>query len=357
MAAKAKQTALDKMGAALDGAHAHLDKAQALHDAFGVALKNIDWALAAAQYVPIPGVQQACEALRRFAGCLSTISDGAQDALDFGANMLETADNMRRIVETAQRLKGPLRELLKKEVEAVSALIVDGTEALTKFGKRGFIAAMIKAAKTAKTFGQISLKLKQKFDKIQRLMAEAQLNLTLDLTEKQFATEAAVAKQVEAILQEQGGDAKKPADVEKAAAAVAKDEGALEKIKAEAGLGETLFRAEMDALREEAEARHTEQMGAHAATQAGLEKLAFRTQSTKLLDSYEWCDAEGNTCKKSAAVLGEGAFGKTYRMRHKLDGRLVAVKVVNLARAARERIDIKKMQAEAQAMTRLCQRP
>jgi hypothetical protein len=32
-----------------------------------------------------------------------------------------------------------------------------------------------------------------------------------------------------------------------------------------------LFRAEMVALREEAEARHTEPMGAHAATQAGLE--------------------------------------------------------------------------------------
>jgi hypothetical protein len=64
MTAKSKLTALDKMGAALDGAHAHLDKAQALHDAFGVALKNIDWALAATQYVPIPGVQQACEALR-----------------------------------------------------------------------------------------------------------------------------------------------------------------------------------------------------------------------------------------------------------------------------------------------------
>ena len=40
MAAKAKQTALDKIETALDGAHAHLDKAQALQDGFGKALKE-----------------------------------------------------------------------------------------------------------------------------------------------------------------------------------------------------------------------------------------------------------------------------------------------------------------------------
>ena len=100
MAARAKEKALGSMDAALDGAHDKLDKAQALHDRFGGALKKLDWALAASSYVPMPGLAQACESMRGFAGCLSTISDGAQDALDFGENMLETAENMRRLVRT-----------------------------------------------------------------------------------------------------------------------------------------------------------------------------------------------------------------------------------------------------------------
>ena len=244
-AAAAQKDALRKMDEALHGAHEKLDKAQALHDRFDNALQALDWALAAASFVPIPGLQQACDRLRRFAGCLSAVSDGAQDALDFGENMLETADNMRRLAETAKRMKGPLKELLKAEVEVVSALVVDGTEALRKFGKRGFISAMLKAAKTAKTFAQISLKLRRKFGRIQGLVSEAQLHLTLDLSEKHFATEAAVAKQVEAVLAEHGDDVAKAAD------AVAADAGAMAAIKEQAGLSETEFHAEMDALRED----------------------------------------------------------------------------------------------------------
>ena len=131
-------------------------------------------------------------------------------------------------------------------------------------------------------------RMKDTFQQIQTTLATAQINLMLDMRDQPpFAAEEAVAKQVEAILARHGGDVAKAAD------AVGKDERAMQQIKAEAGLGETLFRAEMDALREQADAHHAEAMGA-------MRQLEFRNLS-KLTDSYEFADADGNKCKKKQA--------------------------------------------------------
>ena len=331
------------------------DKAQSLLDQFNGTLGAFDYLLAGASYIPLPGMKTACDGMRHFTKSLANVSDSAQDALDFGESMLEASEHMKSIADTAARLPDSVRQQLNPLFEAVAAIIADGTEALDRFGGRGFLAAMIKAAKSVKTFGKILARLAAKFKSIERIIMDAQLNLTLDLTLKQkdFTTEAAVVAQVDAALQKQGGDGAKPADVAKAAAAVGTDETAMATIKAEAGLSETLFRAEMDALREENEKRHAEQMGGHAATQAAVQKVEYRNLS-KLLDSYEWCDADGNKCKKSKARLGKGAFATTYRMRHKIDGGLFAVKIAAIADAEGAGIDLEDLQKESQAMTRLC---
>ena len=49
------------------------------------------------------------------------------------------------------------------------------------------------------------------------------------------------------------------------------------------------------------------------------------------------------------AILGEGSFGKTYRMLHD-DGSLRAVKVINVATAERKGVSIAKLEAEASNM-------
>jgi hypothetical protein len=39
---------------------------------------------------------------------------------------------------------------------------------------------------------------------------------------------------------------------------------------------------------------------------------------------------------KDAALLGEGAFGKTYKMRNKIDDQFYAVKMIKVAKKARQ---------------------
>jgi NIMA (never in mitosis gene a)-related kinase len=312
---------------------------QDLLDRFGGALGLLDAVLAVGSKLPL-GIGSASKFLRGCFGVLGTMSDVTQDVLDFGEMLIEAAEHLRSIAGVAERIEGAAAQQLKRQLETVAALVKDGGDALGKFGKRGFVKAMLKAVRSATTFGKLAQRMKDTFQQVQTTLVTAQLSLTLDMAQRPFAAEAAVAKQVEAVLAQHGGDAAKAAD------AVAKDEGAMAAIKAEAGLGETLFRAEMDALREEAEARHAEQMGA-------LHKLAFRNLS-KVEDSYEFCDAAGKKCKRRKALLGKGAYGKTYRMRHKVDGMLFAVKMVVIADVEGVGIDLEDMQKESQALTRLC---
>jgi serine/threonine protein kinase len=330
----------------VDRARAKHDQMQNLLDRFGGALGLLDAVLAAGSKLPL-GIGSACQFLRGCFGVLGTMSDVTQDVLDFGEMLIEAAEHLRSIAEVAERIEGAAADQLKRLLETVAALIKDCGEALGKFGKRGFVKAMLKAVRSATTFGKLAQRMKDTFQQVQTTLVTAQLSLTLDMVQRAFATEAAVAKQVEAVLAQHGGDAAKAAD------AVAKDEGAMAAIKAEAGLGETLFRAEMDALREDAEARHAEQMGALATAQLEIRKLGFRNLS-KLTDSYEFCDAQGGPCKKKLALLGKGAFGATYRMRHKIDGGLFAVKMVVIVDVEGAGVDLEAMQRESQAMTRLC---
>jgi serine/threonine protein kinase len=333
------------------------EKAQSLLDRFGMALSALDKTLAVGSELPIFGF--AIGFLRECMRILNTISEMAQDVLDFSERLIEAAGHLKAIAGVVGRFGDELRQQLTRQLERVEELFRDGCEALSKFGKRGWLAAMIKAAYSLKTFGKISSDLREKFQQIQITIQTANIGLTLELKEQApFAAEAAVARQVEAILKKQGGDAAKAADVEKAAAAVVADERALRAIKVETGLGETLFMAEMDllhadlaalaagqdALREGAEARHMEV----------LHMLKDRNQSRRgLMDMYEFVNAEGTKCKKKKSLMGVGVSGKVYRMRNKTDGEIFAVKIVNLESAKGVGINIEKLRHETHAMLAL----
>ena len=241
--------------AGIDRARSMQDKAQALLKRFGGALGLLEAVLAAGSKLPVFG--GACRLLRDCAGVLGSLAEVTQDVLDFGEKLIEAAEHLRSIAEIAGRIEGAAAEQLARLLEAVKELVADGCEALATFGRRGWLKAMIKAACSLGTFGKLAQRLAEKFAQIQTTILTAQIGLTLDLKEQQqqqqpcFAAEAAVARQVEAMLQHLGGSASEAADVEKAAAAVALDEGALEQIRAEAGLGEALFKSEMAALHEE----------------------------------------------------------------------------------------------------------
>ena len=46
----------------------------------------------------------------------------------------------------------------------------------------------------------------------------------------------------------------------------------------------------------------------------------------KCKSSHFYVNKEGAVCKKANAILGTGVFGSTYRMRHRIDRAIYAVK-------------------------------
>eukprot|EP00281_Chroomonas_sp_CCMP1168_P020336 CAMPEP_0206226870 /NCGR_PEP_ID=MMETSP0047_2-20121206/8321_1 /ASSEMBLY_ACC=CAM_ASM_000192 /TAXON_ID=195065 /ORGANISM="Chroomonas mesostigmatica_cf, Strain CCMP1168" /LENGTH=1301 /DNA_ID=CAMNT_0053649985 /DNA_START=20 /DNA_END=3925 /DNA_ORIENTATION=- len=56
---------------------------------------------------------------------------------------------------------------------------------------------------------------------------------------------------------------------------------------------------------------------------------------------------------KEAALLGEGAFGKTYTMKSSLDGQLYAVKMINIVKAERNGLPVDNLKREVQMLLRL----
>eukprot|EP00281_Chroomonas_sp_CCMP1168_P033440 CAMPEP_0206256296 /NCGR_PEP_ID=MMETSP0047_2-20121206/24694_1 /ASSEMBLY_ACC=CAM_ASM_000192 /TAXON_ID=195065 /ORGANISM="Chroomonas mesostigmatica_cf, Strain CCMP1168" /LENGTH=1298 /DNA_ID=CAMNT_0053682731 /DNA_START=78 /DNA_END=3975 /DNA_ORIENTATION=- len=56
---------------------------------------------------------------------------------------------------------------------------------------------------------------------------------------------------------------------------------------------------------------------------------------------------------KEAALIGEGAFGKTYKMKSKMDGQIYAVKMINVARAERNGLPVVHLKREVQMLLKL----
>jgi hypothetical protein len=56
---------------------------------------------------------------------------------------------------------------------------------------------------------------------------------------------------------------------------------------------------------------------------------------------------------QEAALLGEGAFGKTFTMRSSLDGQLYAVKMINVLKAERNGLPVDNLKREVQMLLRL----
>ena len=54
---------------------------------------------------------------------------------------------------------------------------------------------------------------------------------------------------------------------------------------------------------------------------------------------YRYVDAHGTACVKAEALLGKGCFGATYRMRHRHDGMLRAVKQVPKTKACTKEVE------------------
>eukprot|EP00802_Teleaulax_amphioxeia_P005291 Tamp_05295.p1 GENE.Tamp_05295~~Tamp_05295.p1 ORF type:complete len:901 (+),score=145.01 Tamp_05295:101-2704(+) len=76
-------------------------------------------------------------------------------------------------------------------------------------------------------------------------------------------------------------------------------------------------------------------------------------------DHYVKVDEEGGEIDEDEddhdekAELGEGSFGKTLRMKNKLDFRLCAVKQVNIKRAENQGVDIEKVKREAEILGKI----
>ena len=108
--------------------------------------------------------------------------------------------------------------------------------------------------------------------------------------------------------------------------------------------------------RAEGREQHDEQMAALAEVRRvlGSGGAIALVALAQLMDSYAFAAADGAPAKAKHAKLGvPGAFGAVYRMRHKLDGALYAVKCVNVERAAQLGVDVAGMRKEATLMLAL----
>ena len=305
------------LGAGLDRARDMKDKMQAIVDRFGSALEMLEAVLAAGSKLPVFG--SVCEFLRKCAGLLGTMKDVSQDVLDFAEMLIEAAEHLRHIAGIAHRLEDAAATQLNRLLEAVRDLVANGSEALSKFGQRGWFMAMIKAAGSLKTLGKLAEKMKDKFQQIHTTIMTAQLRLSLDerdrlkleMTQKPFAAEQAVARQVQAILAQQGGDAGVPADVAKATDSLAEDERALQAIKAEAGLSEEIFRSEMELLHEGLGAIAEQQQ--HIAS--GVDQILNKKKSVQTKeDALEHNRIDPAAVQRSGQVIGKGAHGEVTKV-------------------------------------------
>eukprot|EP00286_Rhodomonas_abbreviata_P027712 CAMPEP_0181298170 /NCGR_PEP_ID=MMETSP1101-20121128/5639_1 /TAXON_ID=46948 /ORGANISM="Rhodomonas abbreviata, Strain Caron Lab Isolate" /LENGTH=1287 /DNA_ID=CAMNT_0023403173 /DNA_START=142 /DNA_END=4001 /DNA_ORIENTATION=+ len=86
---------------------------------------------------------------------------------------------------------------------------------------------------------------------------------------------------------------------------------------------------------------------------AQLEQIAQMTASLQpnAMDATEFnFDFEGD---KEDALLGEGAFGKTYKMRSEIDGQLYAVKMINVKKAQKNGLPVEALKREVHMLLRL----
>ena len=94
-----------------------------------------------------------------------------------------------------------------------------------------------------------------------------------------------------------------------------------------------------------------------AAAAAAADAVAERMLNLTVDGSY-YCKVDENGKKvesddEEEAELGSGTFGTTYRMRHSLDQRFCAVKVVNMRKAAEHGLDVDDVQREAQMLGKI----
>jgi tetratricopeptide (TPR) repeat protein len=232
-------------------AEAAQSKAEASLDKFGFGLDVADGVLSALSVVPIPGMGALCGKLRSAIGAARNVQDMAEDALELTESMLELGKYLVDLGKLANQMPDDIKGDLTDQLAKLSKVIGDMEEAIQKFGKKGFLKAMLQAGKSAKRLAKVDKKKQRIVDAIDRIVQRAQLSLQMEMKERQFKSEQAVWTKIEEKLKASGGDAGDDDDVSEAAGEILANPQEVRAVAKNAGLSEDVFKAEMGEMKEE----------------------------------------------------------------------------------------------------------
>jgi tetratricopeptide (TPR) repeat protein len=282
---------------ALDKAEKQNTKAEEILENYGFGLDVAEGVLSGLSCVPIPGLGAVCGKLKEVIGAARRVEDLAEDALEMTESVVELGKYMVDLSKQADRLSEEIKQELEAQLKKLSKVIENMSEALDKFGKKGFFKAMFRAGKSAKSFAKIDKKKERIMKAIQSILQKAQLGLQMDMKERQYALECAISTKLEEVLKKSGIERgeEDDDDVNEAAEEILKNPQDICEVAKSAKMSEDVFRAELGEMKQELQ-------------QMGMELEGMMTQyqhalTEQLKAGFSDLSAQNTELQKQLAIL------------------------------------------------------
>eukprot|EP00966_Prymnesium_polylepis_P285578 6596728-Prymnesium_polylepis.1 len=343
-------------GCAGDSAHVALRKAEKslkrADDALALVQSGISIAksiLKVGSAVPLLG--GACKVAKDILEEVQASADKVDDVMEAGRRIVDTLKMLEVMATNLYRLGEAERHDLEVLISELQAMLLDVKEVVSSFGTSGWLKRATKLGKHAKTLKKLDAKIRRTVELAMNLYkfandaaaAEMQQQLIKLVQERFYALEEAVESKVK----ERASGSQ--TDVEAAAAALEKDAVALSEVAQRAGIIEEVMLVELQEFSAEVREQYMQIKASIDRVGAGVDRVGAGVDEVRdqlgelktMMGSmrydeggrYEYIrlkDADEDDTDEQAAVLGKGTFGETYQMRHQVDKRSYAVKMISV---------------------------
>jgi hypothetical protein len=263
---KGLRTALLSAEHIFEGAELQQLKAEAAVDEGAALLDFADMMLSGASI--IPGFGSVCNVLKGAVGAGREVHELASDALELTESMIEIGIQMIELQRLAKRMQHETKQELGVQMDKITSLVEDMTEAIKHFGKKGFFGKMFVVTRVSKRLAFLERRKERIMKAIEHLLQRVSINLQLDAKEHRYLVEEAIWSKIREHLDENGqthvetdvakvleelevgGDVGVNTDVSHAAADILRMPNALKQVAERAGLSEDVLQQGMMILAE-----------------------------------------------------------------------------------------------------------
>lgn len=291
----------------------------------------------------IPVLGNICQVSRTILESVVELAGTVDDVLEMGERVLDTLQLLNRMADNMTKF--PATRELEDRWRTLYVVLADIEKVICSFGRRGWMRrafAMHKHAKALSELDDLLCKDIGMLLNIYNMERDGQI-----LAPRTYALEAIVAQLVQRHMQEQG------VNEAAAKAALPRSENTLRAMAFELSIPEEELMSELRDLAAEMREGFGQVHAGQAEMSARLDKMESMLSDMREMGIddgekvYRYDPYDDEDVDQEASQLGEGTFGYTHRMRHRIDGQLYAVKMIKVKKARSFGMDLDKLRAEA----------